>query len=110
MLIDKLLIKFFAKSVGKDRFGNEYFIGKRRDYLGRNKRFVVYQGIDDGSKIPALWHSWLHYLSDQVPGEVLSYSWQQEHIPNVTGTKYAHNPREYFLDKLKSYRSWSPKN
>jgi NADH:ubiquinone oxidoreductase subunit len=110
MLIDRLLIKFFANQVGKDQFGNKYFISKRQDYLGRNKRFVVYKGVEDGSKVPALWHSWLHYLSDQIPEKILSYGWQREHIPNVTGTKYAHNPREYYLDRLKSYKSWNPKN
>jgi NADH:ubiquinone oxidoreductase subunit len=110
MSLDSLLIKLLSKKVGSDQFGNEYFVGKRKNYLGRQKRFVVYKGIAEGSKVPALWHAWLHYLSDEIPENCPSYDWQQEHIPNVTGTKYAYNPREYSFDRLKSYVSWSPRN
>lgn len=106
-LIDSLWVRFCNKQVGVDQFGNKYFIGRQKNYLGKQKRFVLYKGMAEGSKVPALWHAWLHHLSDKIPAGGESYVWQREYVPNLTGTKYAHNPREYSLNKLKSYISWN---
>lgn len=110
--VNSLWVKFFCKQVGSDQFGNKYLIGNSKNYLGRKKRYVLYNGIEDGSKVPASWHAWLHYLSDELPSEnsQKNYEWQIEHIQNLTGTKMAYNPSKSKHIKLKSYSSWRPKS
>lgn len=106
-LINKLRIKFFADHVGKDEFGNEYFLGKNINHLGQKKRFVIYNGMEEGSKVPPMWHAWLHYLTDDVPTRIQNYDWQQAYVPNLTGTIHA----DCDVKKEVSYYSvWSPRN
>jgi NADH:ubiquinone oxidoreductase subunit len=92
--IDKFLVGFFNKQVGEDRFGNSYYSSMRKNYLGKEKRFVVYKGVVEPSKVPPQWHAWLHHLSDELPKRESSYSWQQNYLPNLTGTKYSYYPKE----------------
>lgn len=108
--VNSLWVKFFCKQVGVDQFGNKYFVGNSKNYLGRNKRYVLYNGIDDGSKVPSGWHAWLHYLSDELPSEKKQevYEWQINHIQNLTGTKMAYDPSKSKYIKLESYSSWKP--
>ncbi len=107
--INNLKIKCFYQKIGIDQFGNKYFISKDKNYLGRRKRFVIYNGHPESSKIPPMWHSWLHYFNDEVPcNNTKSYDWQQEHIPNLTGTKYAYNPSQSKNTELETYSKWVP--
>jgi len=108
--VNRLWVKIFSKQIGVDQFGNKYFIGRGKTSLGQNKRYVVYHGIADGSKVPPMWHAWLHYSSDEVPlgANKLPYSWQKEHIQNLTGSKHAYNPQESNSFKLKIYSKWNP--
>lgn len=110
--VNSLWVKFFCKQVGSDQFGNKYFIGNSKNYLGHKKRYVLYNGIEDGSKVPAGWHAWLHYLSDELPSEnpQKNYEWQIEHVQNLTGTKMAYNPSKSKHIKLESYSSWRPES
>ena len=110
-LVNSLWVKFFCKQVGVDQFGNTYYLGSRKNYLGKAKRYVLYNGIDDGSKIPAIWHSWLHYLSNDLPNKNLQekYDWQIDHIQNLTGSKMAYDPSlNNTAKKLESYSKWMP--
>ena len=50
--IDKFLAKICAKKIGEDDFGNEYYISFFKNYLGKNKRLVIYNGLDLSSKVP----------------------------------------------------------
>lgn len=108
--MNKLWVKLFCQKVGIDQFGNSYYIGKSKNYLNRNKRYVVYNGVDESSKVPPIWHSWLHYLSDDVPdkNQIKEYDWQKEHLPNLTGTKHAYDPVSAKYVKIKTYSSWNP--
>jgi NADH:ubiquinone oxidoreductase subunit len=111
-IIDSLSIRFFFKKVGTDQFGNKYFVGNKKNYLGQNKRYVIYKGICDGSKIPAIWHAWLHYSSQDFPSDSsgIDYDWQISHVQNLTGTKEAYNPSKSNNIKLASYSKWTPEN
>lgn len=109
--IDKFFISFFHKKVGEDQFGNRYYSSLRKDYLGREKRYVIYNGAPEPSKVPPLWHAWLHHLSDEIPSNESSYEWQQGYQPNLTGTKYSYFPKENDeLMKNKLYNNWQPNN
>ena len=82
--------------VGRDDFGNRYFEAKdnRDSYDERKRRWVIYQGYADASKVPAEWHGWLHYTFDDVPtAENLPRQlWEKDHLPNLTGTLNAWRP------------------
>lgn len=107
--INKLCVKLFSKQIGVDQFGNKYFVGNNTNYLGIQKRFVIYNGIADGSKIPPMWHAWLHYATDSTPNIGVTYNWQQDYIPNLTGTKYAYSPSPSSHKKFEAYSKWIPK-
>lgn len=106
--LSQLKIKLFCNLIGQDEFGNSYYESKDK------KRFVTYKGIAEASKIPAKWHSWIHYTSDVAPVNINNkeYSWQKIHLPNLTGTKYAFNPKNSLNSSAskirKVYEEWKP--
>ena len=109
-IINKIIFKLFYEKVGTDQYGNDYFIGKSKNYLGNVKRFISYKGIDESSKVPPIWHAWLHHLSDDVPSDCdINHEWQKGHQPNLSGTKHAYNPALSKHIKIKTYSSWNPK-
>ena len=54
-----LYTKLFGQYIDADAFGNSYFQTKNS---GKIKRWVIYDGIYDPSKIPADWHAWLSFM------------------------------------------------
>lgn len=88
--------------VGSDAFGNRYYRDKRRrnlvkggGFFSRERRWVIYKGAADASKVPAEWHGWLHHTVDTVPpADAAAHRrpWQKEHRPNLTGTAQAYRP------------------
>ncbi len=96
-------IKLFCDKIGVDEFGNSYYQDKS------GKRFVVYKGIAEPSKIPSQWHSWIHYSSDIAPVNIKTdkFSWQKIHLPNLTGTKNAYSPQSS-TKETKKYKAWKP--
>lgn len=101
MNLNRFFIKFFAKKVGEDEFNNQY-------YQKENRRYVLYKGIAEPSKVPTHWSSWLHYISDEIPTTPKKYSWQKTHTPNLTGTKFAYNPAKNKDYQKKIFKSWTP--
>lgn len=112
----------FGKFVGKDAFGNKYYRSGKREGKGVGKpnverRWVIYKGIAEPSKIPPYWHGWLHYIVDEAPSlEQMekSYDWEKDHIPNLTGTDNAYYPSGHISkggkrDKATGdYNAWVP--
>ena len=115
-LISEMFIKMTAAKVGEDAFGNRYFEKKKAGSNGRAKRFVLYNGRVEASKVPADWHGWLHYTEQTPPpeGGYQKAEWQTEHLPNLTGTQYAHKPKGHVLNGGKraattgDYEAWTP--
>lgn len=108
--IDKYLVKMVAKKIGEDDIGNSYYLGKRKDYLGRAKRYVIYANGDrESTKVPPMWHAWLHYMIDELPGEINNFNWQAEHQSNMSGTKLAYDPSISEGKKVDLYKKWQPK-
>jgi NADH:ubiquinone oxidoreductase subunit len=87
--------------VGSDQFGNRYYRekGARRLEKGggkfsRERRWVLYNGETEASRVPPEWHGWLHHtvLDPPAQGAAKRYPWQKEHVPNLTGTPFAYRP------------------
>lgn len=79
--------------VGEDSLGNVYFEGGR-DPNGIPRRWVIYKGSNDASRVPPDWFSWLHHQIDDVPDRALPpvRAWQKPAEPNLTGTTHAYRP------------------
>lgn len=115
-IFSKWTIKLTAAKVGEDQFGNCYYETKRAKRGNRKGRYVVYNGITEASKIPAEWHGWLHYTQASTPDALTApkHEWQKDHVPNLTGTHYAHRPAGHMLSGGKraaatgDYEPWQP--
>ena len=107
----KIFTRLRGKLVGTDEFGNRYF-EDRKLTDGKRKRWVVYNGRAEASKVPASWHGWLHYTTDKVLTD--KYDWQKSHIPNLTGTENAYlpagHPKKGGVRKKATgdYEAWNP--
>ena len=77
--------------VGEDDQGNRYYVERHEPQGRRRKRWVIYNGEREASRVPPEWHGWLHYMVDETPDEapVERRPWQAEHRPNLTGTPEA---------------------
>ena len=57
-----------ARLVGRDEQGNRYFEEKEPSMPGGGKRrWVVYHGVAEASRVPADWHGWLHHTFEEPP-------------------------------------------
>ncbi len=107
----------FGKEVGRDQFGNRYFEerGKLRPCYGgrvRLKRWVLFKGEPEPTKVPPEWHVWLHYSADAPLLASDRKSWQKPHVANMTGTPEAWMPpslRDSAAPQaLNAYSAWKP--
>lgn len=90
-----LRLCFTAKFIGADEYRNRYYESKKqKDSFGRNKRFCIYNGIVEASKIPSQWHAWIHHTSTD-PLQCKHLFWYKAHIPDVTGTVFVFRPNKH---------------
>jgi len=78
-----------GQEVGQDENGNRFY------RTGDDKRrWVVYNGVAEASKVSPDWHGWLHHTFDDVPGQapLPRKAWEKDHQPNLTGTDAAYRP------------------
>ena len=73
--------------VGEDDEGNRYYRTKAGD-----RRWVIYNGLAEPSRIPPGWHGWMHHRSDEPPGPYQPRAWEKPHQANLTGTAAAYHP------------------
>jgi NADH:ubiquinone oxidoreductase subunit len=111
----------FGEAVGEDEQGNRYFRtkgGKIDPSLGFERRWVVYNGLAEASRVPPSWHGWLHHTVDVAPTEenYTPHEWEKPHIPNLTGTPAAYRPPGSTLASGRrpkatgDYQPWTPGN
>ena len=83
--------------VGQDDQGNRYYQAKdtRDSYDGRKRRWVIFTGYSEASKVPPEWHGWLHHTFDDPPtiAPLKRQVWEKDHLPNMTGTVHAWRPK-----------------
>ena len=80
----------FGDEAGRDEAGNIYYRSKK----DRARRWVIYAGDNDGSRVPPDWQLWLRGTIDDVPGKSLPpvSKFQRKPEPNLTGTMAAFRP------------------
>jgi len=97
--------------VGEDSLGNVYFQAKQG-----GRRWVIYNGSNDASRVPPEWHGWLHHTFDAVPDEALPppRPWEKPALSNQTGTAEAYRPAGALEQGGRraaatgDYEAWSP--
>jgi NADH:ubiquinone oxidoreductase subunit len=109
----------FGELVGRDEQGNSYYRTKGRKIdptLGFERRWVVYNGYAEASRVPPSWHGWLHHTVDVAPTEenYTPREWEKPHVPNMTGTPAAYRPSGSTLASGRrpkatgDYQAWTP--
>ena len=101
--------------VGTDGQGNKYYVERGKPARGTPRRWVVFNGVAEASRVPPEWHAWLHRMVAEPPrGERPRRPWQKEHLPNLTGTPAAYRPpgHEYRgghrSPATGDYQPWTP--
>lgn len=95
--------------VGEDAEGNVYYQNK-----DGSRRWVVYNGEIDASRIPPEWHGWIHFTWDEPPTKapLTRKAWELPHLDNRTGTPAAYVPpgsiRRADPVVRSDYEAWQP--
>ncbi|MBU2956622.1 NADH:ubiquinone oxidoreductase subunit NDUFA12 [Paracoccus sp. 1_MG-2023] len=95
--------------VGEDAQGNVFYQSK-----DAKRRWVIYSGEAEASRIDPEWHGWLHHTWNEAPTEVpLQHKpWEKPHQPNLTGTDGAYVPAGSLYRaepaKRSDYEAWQP--
>lgn len=95
--------------VGEDAHGNRYY-----QTADGQRRWVIYNGEIEASRISADWHGWLHGTFDQPPtsAPLKHRAWEKPREPNPTGTPAAYAPpgsmRRARPVIRQDYEAWQP--
>ena len=92
----------FGKFVGKDSLGNKYYENKS------GKRWVIYNGEVEATKIPNEWYSWIHFTNNKIENlhNLKKYKWQKKHLSNQTGSDESYHPKKNKNAVEKKYKTW----
>jgi len=95
--------------VGEDDQGNLYYTNK-----DKSKRWVIFNGEIEASRVNPDWHGWLHWTWDETPSDkpLAHKAWEQPHQENLTGTALAYAPtgsiRRPAPAPRADYEAWQP--
>lgn len=114
----RLFTAFSGVEVGCDSFGNRYYRERCAPKGSRARRWVIYRGEPEASKVPPEWHAWLHHMADEPIPENSPFRqpWQKPHQQNQTGTLAAYRPPGHVLQGGKrpkatgDYQAWNPQD
>ena len=101
----------FGEKVGEDDAGNVFY-----QTAGGARRWVIYNGVAEASRVSPDWHGWLHHTYDEPPTDapLFKKEWEKEHKPNLTGSPEAYAPpgslrtAEARPKVAGDYEAWSP--
>ena len=110
----RLFTSRFGTEVGRDDLGNIYYASRRGE--PGERRWVVYHGVAEASRVPPEWHSWLHKTVSTTPAErpLKPRVWEKPWVPNLTGTPLAYAPSGALgvaSDRARTrgdYQPWTP--
>lgn len=95
--------------VGEDAAGNRFY--QTRD---GKRRWVIYNGEAEASRVDANWHGWLHHTFKDAPTDrpLEHKPWEAPHQENLTGTAQAYAPagslRRAQPAQRSDYEAWQP--
>ena len=95
--------------VGEDAQGNIFY--RNAD---DSRRWVIFNGEAEASRVAPEWHCWLHRTWDEPPTEkpLVHKPWEKPHVANLTGTPLAYAPagsiRRGDPAPRSDYEAWTP--
>lgn len=98
-----------GSKVGEDGAGNRFY--ESRD---GKRRWVIFNGEAEASRVSPDWHGWLHFTYDTPPTETAlpHKPWEKPHQENLTGTPLAYAPpgsiRAAEPRPQADYQAWQP--
>ena len=97
--------------VGEDAQGNIFY-----QTAGGKRRWVIFNGECEASRVSPDWHGWLHFTWDEPPttAPLAHKPWEEPHLPNLTGTAAAYAPAGSIRKAGQAparadYEAWQPK-
>ncbi|MEL7138701.1 MAG: NADH:ubiquinone oxidoreductase subunit NDUFA12 [Pseudomonadota bacterium] len=107
----RLFTNRHGRLVGEDETGNKFY-----ETEDSKRRWVIYNGEAEASRVSPDWHGWLHHTFDKPPSEepLPVQDWERPHLPNLTGTPGAYHPPGSVLTAEKraptrgDYEAWQP--
>lgn len=98
-----------GRPVGEDDQGNRFY-----ETADGKRRWVVYNGEAEASRVSPDWHGWLHHTWKEPPSKAAlpRKAWEKPHQENLTGTPLAYAPpgsiRRPMPVVRKDYEAWQP--
>ncbi len=97
--------------VGEDEMGNRFY-----QTADGKRRWVIYNGVAEASKVSPDWHGWLHHTFDELPSKapLPRKGWEKDHVENLTGSEGAYRPPGSVLTPARrprvagDYEAWRP--
>lgn len=96
--------------VGEDAQGNVFY--RSKDGV---RRWVIYNGEAEASRVSPDWHGWLHHTFQEAPTDapLPHQTWEKPHLENLTGTALAYAPagsirRSAAPEPRSDYEAWKP--
>lgn len=95
--------------VGEDAQGNAFY-----QTVDGKRRWVIFNGECEASRVSPDWHGWLHFTWDQPPTKapLAHKAWEKPHQENLTGTTLAYAPagsiRKGTPVERSDYEAWQP--
>jgi NADH:ubiquinone oxidoreductase subunit len=95
--------------VGSDEQGNIYYHN-----ASDKRRWVIYNGYIEATRVSPDWHGWLHFTFDEpsTTAPLAHKSWEKPHQENLTGTLTAYAPlgslRKASPVARSDYEAWQP--
>ncbi|MCE2522022.1 MAG: NADH:ubiquinone oxidoreductase subunit NDUFA12 [Rhodobacteraceae bacterium] len=105
----QLYTRLRGQPVGQDGNGNKFY-----QNADGSRRWVIYDGEMEASRVSPEWHGWLHHTFRLPPTEdpFPKRSWQKPHVENLTGTEDAYAPvgslRSGEATAKADYVAWKP--
>lgn len=107
----RLFTRLRGQEVGADEAGNRYY--RTRD---DQRRWVVFGGEAEASRVPPDWRAWLHGTIAAPPSEspLPQKPWEQPHLDNRTGLAEAWRPPGSLHGAARrpaatgDYEAWTP--
>jgi len=95
--------------VGDDAQGNKFYQTK-----DGKRRWVIFNGVSEASRVSPDWHGWLHFTFSEAPtAKPFAHKpWEKTHQDNLTGTTLAYAPagslRAAKPTDRTDYEAWQP--
>ena len=98
-----------GRRVGEDAEGNVFY-----QNADGSRRWVIYNGEVEASRVGPEWHGWLHHTWQEPPTKapLPRQPWEQPPLPNMTGSALAYRPPGSLLAAgpavQPDYEAWRP--